>query len=184
MHVIVLPNNWAGTTEAYKAIKQSISNIIASKMNSAKDKPDLVVKVSAVSHLEPLLEKLNSNLLNISSKPDVEPELYCGNYKEFKNYNEDTAKLIRILLSNSSIPEIKENCSNEIQEILKGMGGIEFKSIEVIMDFASVDLAYSILENPFPFSNLGKTIEYHFIDPKDKIEFDKEKERKENQSRM
>ena len=49
MHVIVLPNNWTETTEAYKVRKQRVLDAIAFDMSSAKEKPDLVVKVSAIS---------------------------------------------------------------------------------------------------------------------------------------
>lgn len=176
MHIIVLPSKWTKSTADYRERKEQIYSKIKNE-NTA----EVVVKVSMLSKITAVMESLNSNtFVSLGS----ERLLWYGEYKEFRNLNEEVLELIRLLIKNSSLNDMRNQCALDVQNAINTLEGVHLKSTELVLDMVPAELAIELAQNAVPFSNISPEINYHFIleeDRKkimDEIQFYKEEESK------
>ena len=176
MHIIVLPSRWTKDADDYRARKEQIYSKIKNE-NTA----EVVVKVSMLSKIAAVMKSLNSNAF---ISPGSERLLWYGECEEFKNLNEDTLKLIEILVKNSSLSDMRNQCALAVQNAINELEEVHLKSTELVLDMVPAQLAIELAKNADPFSNISPEINYHFIleeDRKkimDEIQFYKEEESK------
>ena len=176
MHIIVLPSKWTKDADDYRARKEQIYSKIKSE-NTA----EVVVKVSMLSKITAVIESMNSDAF---ISPGSERLLWYGECKEFKNLNEDTLELIKLLIKNSSLNDIRNQCALDVQNAINALEEVHLKSTELVLDMVPAQLAIELAKNAHPFSNISPEINYHFIleeDRKkimDEIQFYKEEKNK------
>ena len=176
MHIIVLPSKWTKNTADYRERKDQIYSKIKNE-NTA----EVVVKVSMLSKITAVIESLNSNAFISHGSERL---LWYGECKEFKNMDEGVLELIRLLIKNSSLNEIRNQCALDVQNAINTLEGVHLKSTELVLDMVPAQLAIELAKNAEPFSNISPEINYHFIleeDRKkimDEIQFYKEEESK------
>lgn len=176
MHIIVLPSKWTKDADDYRARKEQIYSKIKNE-NTA----EVVVKVSMLSKITAVMESLNSNtFVSLGS----ERLLWYGEYKEFRNLNEEVLELIRLLIKNSSLNDMRNQCALDVQNAINTLEGVHLKSTELVLDMVPAELAIELAQNAVPFSNISPEINYHFIleeDRKkimDEVQFYKEEKNK------
>ena len=176
MHIIVLPSKWTKDVDDYRARKEQIYSKIKNE-NTA----EVVVKVSMLSKITAVMESLNSKAF---ASPGSERLLWYGECKEFRNLNEEVLGLIRLLIKNSSLNDMRNQCALDVQNAINTLEGVHLKSTELVLDMVPAQLAIELAKNADPFSNISPEINYHFIleeDRKkimDEIQFYKEEENK------
>ena len=162
MHIIVLPSKWTKDTADYRERKEQIYSKIKNE-NTA----EVVVKVSMLSKITAVMESLNSNtFVSLGS----ERLLWYGEYKEFRNLNEEVLELIRLLIKNSSLNDMRNQCALDVQSAINALEEVHLKSTELVLDMVPAQLAIELAKNADPFSNISPEINYHFI-----LEEDREK---------
>jgi len=162
MHIIVLPSKWTKDADDYRARKDQIYSKIKNE-NTA----EVVVKVSMLSKITAVIESLNSNAFIYLYR---DWELWYGECKEFKNMDEGVLELIRLLIKNSSLNEIRNQCALDVQSAINALEEVHLKSTELVLDMVPAQLAIELAKNADPFSNISPEINYHFI-----LEEDREK---------
>ena len=176
MHIIVLPSKWTKDVDDYRARKEQIYSKIKNE-NTA----EVVVKVSMLSKITAVMESLNNKAF---ASPGSEELLWYGECKEFRNLNEEVLELIRLLVKNSSLNDMRNQCALDVQNAINTLEGVHLKSTELVLDMVPAQLAIELAKNADPFSNISPEINYHFIleeDRKkimDEIQFYKEEESK------
>lgn len=176
MHIIVLPSKWTKDADDYRARKDQIYSKIKNE-NTA----EVVVKVSMLSKITAVMESLNSNAF---VSPGSERLLWYGECKEFKNLNEEVLELIRLLIKNSSLNNMRNQCALDVQNAINTLEEVHLKSTELVLDMVPAQLAIELAKNAYPFSNISPEINYHFIleeDRKkimDEVQFYKEEKNK------
>ena len=176
MHIIVLPSKWTKDVDDYRARKEQIYSKIKNE-NTA----EVVVKVSMLSKITAVMESLNNKAF---ASLGSERLLWYGECKEFRNLNEEVLELIRLLVKNSSLNDMRNQCALDVQNAINTLEGVHLKSTELVLDMVPAQLAIELAKNADPFSNISPEINYHFIleeDRKkimDEIQFYKEEESK------
>ena len=155
MHIIVLPSKWTKDADDYRARKEQIYSKIKSE-NTA----EVVVKVSMLSKITAVIESMDSNAFAATGSERL---LWYGECKEFKNLNEDTLELIKLLIKNSSLNDMRNQCALDVQNAINALEGVHLKSTELVLDMVPAQLAIELAKNADPFSNISPEINYHFI---------------------
>ena len=155
MHIIVLPSKWTKDADDYRARKEQIYSKIKSE-NTA----EIVVKVSMLSKITAVIESMDSNAFAATGSERL---LWYGDCKEFKNLNEDTLALIKLLIKNSSLNDMRNQCALDVQNAMNALEEVHLKSTELVLDMVPAELAIQLAKNADPFSNISPEINYHFI---------------------